>query len=142
MSKLRTRLVHMGHDFETSRGFVNVPAVRGSTVLFEDTAAFLRQDQPFTYGTHGTPTSHALASAWTELAGAAGTVLLPTGLAAIAMALQSVLRTGDHLLVTDSAYFPTRRFAEQVLRPLGIETSYYDPSGAIEDFCATIRGRF
>ena len=69
----RTRLVHAGHDFETSQGFVNVPAVRGSTVLYKDTAALKGHNQRYTYGTHGTPTSHALASAWSELAGAAGT---------------------------------------------------------------------
>ena len=127
MHRRRTRLVHAGHDFETSQGFVNVPAVRGSTVLYKDTAALKGHNQRYTYGTHGTPTSHALASAWSELAGAAGTALVPSGLAAIAMALQTVVKAGDHLLMTDSAYFPARRLAEKVLRPLGVETSYYDP---------------
>ena len=125
--RLRTRLVHSGHDIETARGFVNVPAFRGSTVLYPDTAALTSHNQRFTYGTHGTPTTEALASAWSELAGAAGTALVPSGLAAIAMALQTALKSGDHLLMTDSAYFPARRFAEQVLKPFGVETSYYDP---------------
>jgi cystathionine beta-lyase len=126
--RLRTRLVHSGHDVETSRGFVNVPAFRGSTVLFPDAAAVKRGDQRYTYGTHGTPTTDALASAWSELAGAAGTAMTPSGLAAIAMALQTTLKAGDHLLMTDSAYFPSRRFARRVLHPLGIETTYYDPT--------------
>ena len=126
--RLRTRLVHSGHDKETSLGFVNLPAFRGSTVLFKDTASLKTFNQRYTYGTHGTPTTDALASAWSELAGAAGTALTPSGLAAIAMALQSVLKGGDHLLMTDSAYFPARRFAEQVLRPFGVETTYYDPA--------------
>jgi cysteine-S-conjugate beta-lyase len=126
--RLRTRLVHSGHDVETSRGFVNVPVFRGSTVLYPDAAAVKRNDQRYSYGTHGTPTTDALASAWSELAGAAGTAMTPSGLAAIAMALQAALKAGDHLLVTDSAYFPARRFAERVLRPLGIETTYYDPA--------------
>ncbi len=126
--RLRTRLVHSGHDVETSRGFVNVPAVRGSTVLYPNAAALKSHDQRFTYGTHGTPTTEALASAWSELAGAAGTALVPSGLAAIAMALQTALKAGDHLLMTDSAYFPARRFAEQVLKPFGVETTYYDPA--------------
>jgi len=126
--RLRTRLVHSGHDVETSRGFVNVPAFRGSTVLYKDTASLKAHNQRFTYGTHGTPTTEALAAAWSELAGAAGTALVPSGLAAIAMALQTVVKAGDHLLVTDSAYFPARRFAEQVLRPFGVETTYYDPA--------------
>jgi cystathionine beta-lyase len=123
----RTRLVHSGHDFETSQRFVNLPAFRGSTVLYPDIATLKAQNQRYTYGTHGTPTTDALASAWSELAGAAGTVMTPSGLAAIAMALQTALKCGDHLLMTDSAYFPARRFAERVLRPMGVETSYYDP---------------
>ena len=123
----RTRLVHAGHDLKTSQGFVNVPAVRGSTVLYPDTATMKGAAQRYTYGTHGTPTTDALAGAWSELAGAAGTALVPSGLAAIAMALQTVVKAGDHLLMTDSAYGPARRFAEKVLRPLGVETTYYDP---------------
>ena len=126
--RLRTRLVHSGHDVDTSRGFVNVPAFRGSTVLYPDAASLKSINQRYTYGTHGTPTTDALASAWSELAGAAGTAMTPSGLAAIAMALQTALKAGDHLLMTDSAYFPARRFAERVLRPLGVETTYYDPA--------------
>ena len=124
----RTRLVHAGHDTDTSRGFVNVPAFRGSTVLYPDAASLKSPKQRYTYGTHGTPTTDALADAWSELAGAAGTAMVPSGLAAIAMALQTALKSGDHLLMTDAAYFPARRFAEQVLRPLGVETTYYDPA--------------
>ena len=71
--RLRTRLVHSGHDIETSRGFINVPAFRGSTVLYPDAATLKTRKQRYTYGTHGTPTTDALASAWSELAGAAGT---------------------------------------------------------------------
>ena len=126
--RLRTRLVHSGHDFETTHGFVNLPAFRGSTVLYKDTATIRTHDQRFTYGTHGTPTTQALAAAWSELSGAAGTALVPSGLAAIAMALQTAVKAGDHLLMTDSAYFPARRFAEKVLRPFGVETTYYDPA--------------
>jgi cystathionine beta-lyase len=124
----RTRLVHSGHDFETSRGFVNVPAFRGSTVLYPDVATLKAYNQRYTYGTHGTPTTDALASAWSELAGAAGTAMTPSGLSAIAMALQTALKSGDHLLMTDSAYLPSRRFAQHVLRPLGVETTFYDPA--------------
>ncbi len=124
----RTRLVHSGHDFQTSRGFVNVPAFRGSTVLYPDAAALKSREQRYTYGTHGTPTTDALSQAWSELAGAAGTAMVPSGLAAIAMALQTAVKSGDHLLMTDAAYFPARRFAEGVLRPLGVETTYYDPA--------------
>ena len=82
----------------------------------------------YTYGTHGTPTTDALTTAWSDLAGAEGTVLTPSGLAAITVALLAVLRAGDHLLVTDSAYFPTRRFCDGTLKRFGVETTYYDPT--------------
>ena len=134
----RTRLVHSGHDVETSRGFLNVPAFRGSTVLYPDAASLKTFNQRFTYGTHGTPTTEALGNAWSELTGAVGTAMTPSGLSAIAMALQSTLKGADHLLITDSAYSPTRRFAELVLRPLGVETTYYDP-GIGADIAGLIR---
>src|SRR5580698_3626147 len=102
--RLRTRLVHSGHDVETSRGFVNVPPFRGSTVLYPNAASLTNFNQRYTYGTHGTPTTDALASAWTELSGAAGTMMTPSGLSAILMCLQLTLKAGDHLLMTDSAY--------------------------------------
>ena len=105
-----------------------MPPFRGSTVLYPDAASLTTFNQRYTYGTHGTPTTEALASAWSELAGAAGTAMTPSGLSAIAMALQATLKAGDHLLMTDSAYSPARRFAERVLRPLGVETTYYDPA--------------
>ncbi|GJD95622.1 Cystathionine beta-lyase MetC [Methylobacterium iners] len=81
----------------------------------------------FTYGTAGSPTIEALAQAWTELSGAAGTVLTPSGLAAVTVALMSVVNAGDHLLVTDSAYRPTRQFCDGVLARFGVEIEYYDP---------------
>jgi cystathionine beta-lyase len=123
----RSRLVHLGRDSEASQGFVNVPPYRGSTVLFPDVATLSTEDQRYTYGTHGTPTTDALTEAWTAIAGAAGTVLVPTGMAAIALALLSAVGAGDHLLVTDSAYQPARIFCNGLLKRMGVETTYYDP---------------
>ncbi|THD44579.1 MAG: cystathionine beta-lyase [Bradyrhizobium sp.] len=123
----RSRLVHLGRDAETSQGFINLPAFRGSTVLFPDVATMKSRKQRYTYGTHGTPTIDALAEAWTAIAGAAGAVLAPTGMAAIAVALMSALSAGDHLLMTDSAYEPTRTFCQGTLKRMGVETTYYDP---------------
>ena len=123
----RSRFVHLGRDSEASYGFINLPAFRGSTVLFPDAATLKSNDQRFTYGTHGTPTTEALCEAWTALAGAAGTALVPTGMAAIALALLTALKAGDHLLVTDSAYQPTRIFCNGMLKRMGVETTYYDP---------------
>ena len=123
----RSRLVHLGRDGEASYGFVNVPPYRGSTVLFPDAETLSTENQRYTYGTHGTPTTDALTEAWTALAGAAGTALVPTGMAAIALALLSAVGAGDHLLMTDSAYQPARRFCNGMLKRLGVETTYYDP---------------
>src|SRR3546814_8254238 len=80
------------------------------------------------YGLKGTPTAWSLADALSEMEpGAEVTMLYPSGVAAIACALMAVLKPGDQLLMVDSAYDPTCNFCEQMLRPLGIETVYYDP---------------
>jgi len=123
----RSRLVHLGRDSEQSQGFVNLPPFRGSTVLYPDVASLKSPTQRHTYGRRGTPTTEALSSAWTDISGAAGTVLVPSGLAAIAVALMTALGAGDHLLMTDSAYGPSRAFANATLKRMGIETTYYDP---------------
>ncbi len=124
----RTRLVHAGRDPSQQHGFVNTPIYRGSTVLFPSYDAIQNRRAEYTYGTAGTPTIRALETAWTELAGAAGTVLTPSGLAAVTVGLLSCLKAGDHLLVTDSAYRPTRAFCDGFLKRFGVETTYYVPT--------------
>ena len=125
--KSRSRLVHAGRDVSEQHGFINMPAWRGSTVVFPTMESLTARNQRYTYGTKGTPSSEALESAWSEIAGAETTVLAPTGLAAITLALMTALKAGDHLLVTDSAYGPTRHFCDTVLKRFGVETQYYDP---------------
>lgn len=122
-----TRLAHGGRDPRRQYGFVNPPVYHGSTVTFPDLDTMLRGAQPYHYGRRGSPTIDALASLLAELDGAAGAVLLPSGLAAITTALLSVVGAGDHLLMTDSCYQPGRHFCETVLRRMGVETTYYDP---------------
>src|ERR1700738_2426816 len=92
----RSRLVHSGRDSPGNHGFVNIPAYRGSTVLFPDVDTLNSRNPRYTYGTHGTPTTDALCQAWTEISGAAGTVLVPSGLFAIIAALTTALSSGDH----------------------------------------------
>ncbi len=123
----RSRLVCLGRDAEMSHGFVNTPAFRGSTVLFPDTATLKSGAQRYTYGTHSTPTTDALTDAWSEISGAAGTKLVPSGLAAIALSLMTALSAGDHLLMTDLVYQPARIFCGSTLKRMGVETTYYDP---------------
>ncbi len=125
---LRTRLAHAGRKTSEQFGFINTPIYRGSTVLHPDTRSLETRNAPYIYGTKGTPTIRALEEAWTELSGAAGSVVTPSGLSAITVAILSVVKAGDHILVTDSAYRPTRMFCEGVLKRLGVETEYYDPA--------------
>ena len=127
-----TRLVTAGRHDRARRGIVNPPVWRASTILFEDVAdlraAVKTPNDRLYYGRRGTPTQWSLAEALTELEpGAAGTMLYPSGVAAIVGALQAVLKPGDELLMVDSAYDPTRAFCTHVLVPLGITTRYYDP---------------
>jgi cystathionine beta-lyase len=123
----RTRLVHAGRQPFENFGFVNTPIYRGSTVLSPDMESLYARKARFIYGTKGTPTTEALENAWSEIANAAGTVLTPSGLSAITVAILSVVSAGDHILVTDSVYRPTRNFCDNVLARLGVKTTYYDP---------------
>ncbi len=124
---LNTTLAHSGNNPHDYFGFVNPPIVHASTVLFPDAATLESGKQRYTYGTHGTPTTDALAEAVNVLDGAAGTIIVPSGLAAVTMPLLAFLKSGDHLLMVDSVYYPTRRFCDTMLRDLGVETTYYDP---------------
>src|SRR5271169_1614985 len=124
-----TQVVTGGRDPASYHGFVNPPVYHASTVLYPSAEDFVAHRARYQYGRRGTPTTEALELALQELEGpqCAGVSLLPSGLAAISTALLSVVRGGDHVLVTDSAYGPTRNFCEQVLKRLGVTTSYYDP---------------
>jgi cysteine-S-conjugate beta-lyase len=125
--KTSTRLVHLGREPFEQHGFINTPIYRGSTVLYSTVEELRVRNARFTYGTKGTPTTAALETAWTELSGATGTVLAPSGLAAVTLALFCAVSAGDHILVTDSVYQPTRQFCDLILRRMGVETTYYDP---------------
>ncbi|MCT8999014.1 cystathionine beta-lyase [Chelativorans intermedius] len=124
---VNTRLAHMGNDPRDFFGFVNPPVVHASTVLFPDAATMAARNQKYTYGTRGTPTTDALAAAMNELEGAAGTIIVPSGLAAVCVPLLAFLSAGDHVLIVDSVYHPTRRFADTMLKRLGVDVQYYDP---------------
>lgn len=129
MLRPETELVAGGRDTVAQKGFVNPPVVRGSTVLYP-TADDIREHRgEFQYGRHGTPTTRALQQALIALEGpnCAGIGLAPSGLAAISTTLLAVLKAGDHLLVSDSIYRPTRHFCDSVLRRFGVETTYFDP---------------
>jgi cysteine-S-conjugate beta-lyase len=128
----RTRLAHVGRAGTHVRGFVNPPLHRGSTVLYPNVAERLGRkgsgDRQLLYGLTGTPTHWALEDAVAEIEGGTHCQIVSSGLAAITIPLLAFLKSGEHLLVPDSCYGPTRNFCDQYLGPhVGVETTYYDP---------------
>lgn len=122
-----TEVVLAGRNPSEQFGFVNTPIYRGSTVLSPTVADFLGKKGRYVYGRRGTPTTESLATAITQLEGSAGTALLSSGLSAITTALMATVRAGDHLLVADTVYGPTRHFCDTILSGFGVEITYYDP---------------
>lgn len=122
-----TRLIHAGRDSAAQHGFVNPPVYRGSTVLFPTVADLETKKQPYTYGRRGTPTVRALESAIAEIEGGAETRLTASGYQAVTSAILAFVEAGDHILMTDNVYQPTRQFCDSMLAKLGVETEYYDP---------------
>lgn len=122
-----TILTHEGRAPDEQFGFVNTPVYRGSTVLFKSLSDLEDQKQRYLYGRAGNPTTESAEAVVTKLEGAHATKLVPSGLAAITIALLACLKTGDDLLVSDSAYEPGRVFADGFLARMGITTRYFDP---------------
>lgn len=125
-----TKLTTGGRDPFAHHGYVNTPVYHASTLLYRTAEDFLARRGAYFYGRRGTPTSEALALAIQAIEGpaCAGVSLLPSGLAAISTALLSALRAGDHVLVTDNCYGPTRKFCDTMLSRFGVATTYYDPA--------------
>ena len=129
-----TRVIAAGRDLKHYAGAVNPPVYHVSTIISKSVAELKTRsnrendgDQIMAYGRRGTPTSWALENAVAELEGGYRPLAYPSGLAAIAGTLFAFLKSGDHLLMTDSVYAPTRRFCNQTLKRFGVETNYYDP---------------
>ena len=127
--KMETALVTGGRDAGAQKGFVNPPVVHGSTVLYPTADNLHAHRGEFQYGRHGTPTTKALQEALMALEGpkCAGVGIAPSGLAAITTALLAVLKAGDHLLVCDNVYRPSRNFCNGLLSRYGVEITYFDP---------------
>ena len=134
--KPETRLVTAGRDTKAQKGFVNPPVFHGSTVLYPTAEDLHAHRSEFQYGRHGTPTTRALQDVLMALEGpqCAGVGLAPSGLAAISTTLLAVAKAGDHILVCDNAYRPTRNFCNGMLARYGVETTYFDPliGGAVD----------
>ena len=127
-----TIITHSGrHPFD-NHGVVNPPVYHASTILFPTMEEYTNRSETsrIRYGRRGTPTIFALEDALTELEGgpATGTTIVPSGLAAITMSLMAFVETGDHILVTDNTYGPTRSFSTGKLSKMGVEAEFYDPA--------------
>lgn len=123
----QTEVVRLGRDPFRFDGFVNTPVVRGSTVMYPTYDDLVHHRGRYSYGRRGNPTTEALEEALQALEGSDGVALTPSGLSACALGLLSVLGAGDHLLMVDTVYNPTRRVCDTVLKRLGVATTYYDP---------------
>ncbi|WP_172587318.1 cystathionine beta-lyase [Shewanella xiamenensis] len=130
--QLATQIVSVGRDKKWTKGVINPPVFRASTIVFDTMedmrhAAKNKTNGEMFYGRRGTPTHFAFQAAISELEGGVGTALYPSGAAAISAALLSFLQAGDHLLMVDSVYEPTRDLCSHILAGFNIETTYYDP---------------
>lgn len=147
-----TLATHLGRRVDETIATVNLPVYRASTVLFDSLAAASRAGHgasagvgarhASSYGTAGTATTFALMDALAELEGAGANcraALMPSGLAAISTALLAFLKPGDHLLMSDSVYGPTRMLVLGMLQRLGIETTFFAPTAPVAEVAALIR---
>jgi len=144
MKKFDTRLVQTGRASTKAHGYVNPKLVRGSTVLYPDVATKAalgarRLEQIELYGLYGTETHFALERAVAEIEGGSHCQIVGSGLAACVMPLLGYLKSGDHLLVPDSVYGPTRSFCGNHLARFGVSTSYYDPMAAEPEITALMQ---
>lgn len=139
----QTKLVTAGRDKKWTNGVVNPPIQRASTVVFDTVAdknhaAVNRANKTLFYGRRGTHTHFAFQEAMTQIEGGAGCALYPCGTAAISNAILSFVETGDHILMVDTCYEPTRDFCDKIMKKMGVETTYYDPMVG-EGICELIK---
>lgn len=129
----KTKLVSVGRKRKWTHGVVNPPVQRASTVVFntvaeKQSAAINRTNQTLFYGRRGTHTHFALQDAMAQIENGAGCALYPCGTAAITSAILSFVKSGDHILMVDTCYEPTRDFCNNILKNLGVETTYFSPT--------------
>ena len=137
--KHNTKLTVSGRPHQRPAHPVNMPVERASTYLFPTYDDYLEGAKAITYGRLGTPTHRALEEAVTALEGGFETRLAPSGLQACTAALLAFVASGDHVLMTDAAYDPTRKFCENFLKRFGVETTFYDPCASEEEIAALMR---
>ncbi|TAH33049.1 MAG: cystathionine beta-lyase [Alphaproteobacteria bacterium] len=128
--KIETRLTHAGRGKEH---FINPPVTRAATILFDSVAHMYSLEEgrydgkDLYYGRYGTSTTHSLTEALATMEGCDRAVIYPSGVAAAVGAMLTILKPGDHMLMTEGDYPNSKRAAEEILRPMQVDTEYYDP---------------
>lgn len=122
-----TKLMHAGRDPDAYFGVVNPPICRTSTILYKNLEAYFDPNTKFRYGRVGNPLSSAFEEAISELEGGVNAITASCGMSAISTALLSFVKSGDHVLIVDTCYPPTRFFANKQLKSYGVDVEYYDP---------------
>ena len=141
-----TKIVHAGRHPERFSGIVNPPVFHASTVLSPTLADFeakrgqrARDEVATFYGRHGTPTQQSLEEAITAIEGGYRCQIYPSGLAACTGALMAYVAAGDHILMTDNVYGPSRSFVQTFLKRFGVETTFFDPLISRDGLASMIR---
>lgn len=130
MSKksFETLLTHAGSKPDEYHGAVNVPPHRMSTIVFRTYEEFEKvPNVPYSYGRAGTPSTAAFEEGIAAIEGAYRSVATCSGLSAILTALIAFAEAGDHILMTDNCYGPSRKSCEEILRRFGVDVEYYPP---------------
>ena len=140
---IKTKLTKIGRDPKKNKGFINPGIYKGSTLIFNDFKSYIkdrdRKDDVAYYGININPTCNEFERAISKLYGASDTVATPSGLAALIIPFFTFLKNGDHVLISDALYNPTRHFCEKILMNYGIEINYFHPTRSINKFDRLIK---
>ena len=143
--KFKTKLTKIGRDLKDNKGFINPPIYKGSTIIFENFKSYLKDrdksndDENSNYGIQYNPTVKNFENAITSLYSAHDTVVTPSGLNALIIPFLTFLSPGDHILISDALYNPTRNFCEKILKHLKIKVDYFHGTRNIDNFDKIIK---
>ena len=141
--KIKTKLTKIGRDPKKNKGYINPGIYKGSTLIFNDFKSYIkdrdRKDDVAYYGINTNPTCNKFERAISKLYGASDTVATPTGLTALIIPFFTFLKKGDHVLISDALYNPTRNFCEKILINYGIKINYFHPTRNIDKFDRLIK---
>ena len=136
--KLKTKLTKLGRNFRKNKGFVNPGIYKGSTIIFENYRQYLNDrdnldgSHSLYYGIHNNPLCNKFEKTISSLYESADTVTVSSGLTAVIIPLLTFLKPGDHILVTDALYNPTRIFCNNILNQYRIKVEYFHPNIKID----------